>query len=84
MRMTQQADCPLEAPLHQALDEYFALLGKESSSDLYALVINRIEKPLLTYVLEQTQGNQKKAAEILGLNRNTLRKKLLHHALLKE
>jgi two-component system nitrogen regulation response regulator GlnG len=45
--------------------------------DLYDEVISRVERPLIELVLERTAGNQLKAAEILGLNRNTLRKKIV-------
>jgi DNA-binding protein Fis len=44
--------------------------------DLYEKVVQRVERPLLELVLQHTGGNQLKAAELLGLNRNTLRKKL--------
>ncbi|MDE3129911.1 MAG: nitrogen regulation protein NR(I), partial [Acidobacteriota bacterium] len=44
--------------------------------DLYDEVISRVERPLIELVLERTSGSQIKAAEILGLNRNTLRKKI--------
>ncbi|MDO8446478.1 MAG: nitrogen regulation protein NR(I) [Deltaproteobacteria bacterium] len=44
--------------------------------DLYDLVIKQVERPLLRFILEKTKGNQVKASEILGINRNTLRKKL--------
>lgn len=44
--------------------------------DLYDLVIKQVERPLLRFILEKTNGNQVKASEILGINRNTLRKKL--------
>jgi len=44
--------------------------------DLYEEVISRVERPLIELVLERTSNNQLKAAEILGLNRNTLRKKI--------
>lgn len=43
---------------------------------LYPIVIERIERPLIKLVLKKTRGNQVKAAEILGINRNTLRKKI--------
>ncbi len=43
------------------------------------MVITTIEKPLLLYVMNQAEGNQSNAAKILGLNRNTLRKKLKQH-----
>jgi DNA-binding protein Fis len=45
-------------------------------ANLYEDVIASVERPLLSLVLEHTQGNQLRAAEMLGLNRNTLRKKL--------
>jgi len=44
--------------------------------DLYDLVIKQVERPLLRFILEKTNGNQVRASEILGINRNTLRKKL--------
>jgi DNA-binding protein Fis len=44
--------------------------------DVYEKILERVERPLFDLVLEKTGGNQLKAAEILGLNRNTLRKKL--------
>lgn len=44
--------------------------------DLYELVISQVENPLIAMVLKHTKGNQSKAAEILGINRNTLRKKI--------
>lgn len=45
------------------------------------MVINTVEKPLLLYIMNKTEGNQSKAAKILGLNRNTLRKKLKQYNL---
>jgi Fis family transcriptional regulator len=50
---------------------------------LHALMVQVIEKPLLEVVMKHAEGNQSRAAEWLGLNRNTLRKKLLEHKLLK-
>jgi|TARA_B110000444_G_scaffold182436_1_gene171322 Fis family transcriptional regulator len=61
------------------LDRYFNDLAGESPNNLYGLVISNVEKPLLLYVMHYAEGNQSKAAEILGLNRNTLRKKLKIH-----
>lgn len=59
------------------LSAYFAMHGDQlPPKGLYARFLNDIERPLMTKVLEATQGNQIKAAELLGLNRNTLRKKL--------
>jgi|TARA_B110000971_G_scaffold77371_1_gene79422 Fis family transcriptional regulator len=61
------------------LDQYFKDLSGENSEDLYGMVINSIEKPMLLYVMNYAEGNQSKASKILGLNRNTLRKKLKLH-----
>lgn len=61
------------------LDQYFTDLAGESPGNLYNLVVSNVEKPLLLYVMNYAEGNQSKAAEILGLNRNTLRKKLKTH-----
>ena len=61
------------------LDKYFEDLNGDNPNAVYEMVINSIEKPLLLYVMNKAEGNQSKAAEILGLNRNTLRKKLKLH-----
>ncbi|MGD9848618.1 MAG: helix-turn-helix domain-containing protein, partial [Desulfuromonas sp.] len=55
-----------------------ALLQKEIEeiNDLYTMVLEQMERPLLRIVLEKTRGNQLRAAEVLGINRNTLRKKI--------
>lgn len=47
--------------------------------NLYGVIVDEVEKALIIKVLERTKGNQSKAAQILGLNRNTLRKKVLEH-----
>ncbi len=47
------------------------------------MVIRTVEKPMLDVVMQQAEGNQSKAAEWLGINRNTLRRKLVEHKLLK-
>jgi Fis family transcriptional regulator len=62
-----------------ALDEYFKDLDGQPPHAVYDMVLHCMEKPLLEYVLNRAGGNQSKAAEILGLNRNTLRKKLQQH-----
>jgi len=61
------------------LDQYFEDLNGDNPNAVYEMVINAMEKPLLLYVMNKAEGNQSKAAEILGLNRNTLRKKLKLH-----
>jgi Fis family transcriptional regulator len=66
----------LNSCIHDALDEYFRNLDGQSPHAVYDMVLQSIEKPLLEFVLNHANGNQSKAAEILGINRNTLRKKL--------
>lgn len=63
------------------LDQYFKDLDKQQPNSVYDLVIQKVEKPLLIYIMNYAEGNQSKAAKILGLNRNTLRKKLELHKL---
>ena len=63
------------------LDQYFNDLDGDQPSTIYEMVINTVEKPLLIYILNKTEGNQSKAAKMLGLNRNTLRKKLKQYNL---
>lgn len=58
------------------LDNYFATLEEEQASDLYQIVLQQVEKPLIEFVLQKTDANQTHAANILGLNRNTLKKKM--------
>lgn len=58
------------------LENYFDDLEGHQPTHLYQLVLQEIERPLLETVMQQTRGNQSKAAIVLGLNRGTLRKKL--------
>ncbi|MCX8049452.1 MAG: DNA-binding transcriptional regulator Fis [Methylohalobius sp.] len=64
-----------------ALNKYFAELNGENTVGLYAMVMAEVEKPLLETVLNHTGGNQSKAAQILGLSRSTLRKKLKQYGI---
>lgn len=66
----------------QAMQSYFNLLDGSDVTDVYRLVMTEVEAPLFESVLEHTRGNQTKAAEVLGLNRGTLRKKLKQYGLL--
>ena len=77
--MSSQQD--LASCVRAALDEYFKDLDGQPPHAVYDMVLQCVEKPLLEYVLNRAGGNQSKAAEILGLNRNTLRKKLQQHNL---
>ena len=57
-------------------------LNGEAPAALYDLVISQVEKPLLEIVMKRASNNQSRAAQMLGINRNTLRKKLTDHGLL--
>jgi Fis family transcriptional regulator len=73
---------PLRDNVFEALECYFKQMNGHEVTDLYEMVLTEIEKPLFQSVLAQTNGNQSKAAEMLGLNRSTLRKKLKQYKLL--
>ena len=59
-----------------ALKDYFSKLDGHEVSNLHALVLSEVERPLLQSVLEHCGFNQSKAAQMLGLSRSTLRKKI--------
>ena len=65
-----------------ALEQYFRDLDGEQPSAIYDMVLKSVEKPMLEVVLAKASTNQTLAAEMLGINRNTLRKKLTEHQLL--
>jgi Fis family transcriptional regulator, factor for inversion stimulation protein len=67
---------PLRSLTEQALDSYFASLNGHAPGHLYDLVMREVEEPLFRAVLDYSAGNQSRAADILGINRGTLRKKL--------
>lgn len=66
-----------------SLEDYFATLGDAEPANLHEMLVRAVEKPLLELVMARARGNQSRAAQWLGLNRNTLRKKLLEHGLLR-
>jgi Fis family transcriptional regulator len=68
--------------VRRSLTDYFANLEGEEVNNVYQTVLAEMEIPLLEKVLEHTRGNQTRAAEMLGLNRGTLRKKLKQYGLL--
>lgn len=65
-----------------ALENFFARLGDETPTELYAMVMEQVEKPMLKALYQHVDGNQVKAAQILGLSRGTVRKKLLKYKIL--
>jgi len=73
---------PLCSCIESALKLFFKdLNGHKPPRDLYQMVLSEVELPLLKTVMNHTQGNQSKAAELLGINRTTLRKKLEKYGL---
>ena len=73
----------IEECIRTSLDGYFKDLRGTEPDRMYDMMVRVVEKPLLEVVMQQAAQNQSRAAEWLGLNRNTLRKKLLAHKLLK-
>lgn len=71
----------LRSSVENSLRHYLKTLDGENPFDLYELVLREMEIPLLRLVMEYTQGNQCKAARLLGINRGTLRKKLKKYQL---
>jgi two-component system nitrogen regulation response regulator GlnG len=69
-------DLSLEEVVRLKLKEYFRQIQDVEPTDLYQLIMERVERPLIELTLERTNGNQLKAAAILGINRNTLHKKI--------
>lgn len=68
--------------VEQAVNNYFQHLEGQDVTDVYDMVLSEVETPLLEVVMKYTRHNQTKAAQVLGLNRGTLRKKLKQYGLL--
>jgi Fis family transcriptional regulator len=69
-------DIPLRDHAEEALQKYFESLNGHRPARLYDLVMREVEEPLFRAVMDYAEGNQSRAAVILGINRGTLRKKL--------
>ena len=78
---TGARDNELSLAVRKVMKQYFKDLDGEKASGIYDMVVQAVEKPMLEVVMFQAQGNQTRAAQLLGLNRNTLRKKLQQHGL---
>lgn len=74
---------PIEECVRSNLEGYLRDLGGTEPDGMYNMLVNVVERPLLEVVMRHADHNQSKAAQWLGLNRNTLRKKLLEHKLIK-
>ena len=69
--------------IRASVEQYFRDLSGAEPGGLHDMIIHAVEKPLLDVVMRHAEGNQSTAAEWLGINRNTLRRKLQDHRLLK-
>jgi len=69
----------LEKWLNMTVRDYVKAMRREKNGGLHDLIVGGIEKPLFDIVLKETNGNQTQAANILGINRNTLRKKITEY-----
>jgi len=68
--------------VRKAVNEYFKDLdGEEPSCSIFDMVMSCVEKPLIETVMHHADGNQTRAADLLGINRNTLRKKIIEHGI---
>lgn len=75
---------PLADCITSNLQYYIQSCGDQKITGVYKMVLGAIEKPVLELTMQHCAGNQSAAADFLGLNRNTLRKKLLEHKLIPE
>ena len=79
--MTKDRKGPIAACVKSSMEKYFHDLNGEKVSGVYEMVLHEMEKPLLEIVMKHAKSNQCRASDILGINRNTLRKKLKLHKL---
>ncbi len=88
-RVTPMADMPLEERrrepmrtcIQTALEMYFTDLNGHKAADVYQMVMAEVEPAMLETVLKHAESNQTRAAEMLGINRSTLRKKLRQYGI---
>jgi len=71
----------LSGQVRTAMDKYFSDMDGHEPTDLYELILSQVEQPLFESVLDYTGGNVTRAAEVLGLNRATLRNRLIKYDL---
>ena len=78
----KNSEKPLRECVRQAVDSYFEKMEGHQADGLYKLLISEVEKPLLETVMKHTGSNQVRAAQVLGINRTTLRSKLKKYDIL--
>jgi Fis family transcriptional regulator, factor for inversion stimulation protein len=74
----------IDEAVTQNLQSFFKDLNGTAPKGIYDMVLHEVEKPMLEVVMREAYGNQIRASDMLGINRNTLRKKLLQHGLLRK
>jgi Fis family transcriptional regulator len=77
----KKTNAPLSDCVSSALEDYFEQLDGHPAANLYDMLMTEVEVPLLQATLRHTNNNQSRAAELLGINRGTLRKKLKQYGL---
>jgi|TARA_B100000959_G_scaffold272831_1_gene322643 Fis family transcriptional regulator len=80
----KQKNKPLSEQVKKAMRKYFAALGDTNPANVYEMVMAEVEPELLKAVMKHTSNNQSKAANVLGLNRATLRKKLHRYNIIEK
>lgn len=78
--MTRQQT--IDEAVTRSLEKYFREMDGMAPNAVYDMVIRAVERPMLEVVMRKADGNQLRASEMLGINRNTLRKKLQLHGML--
>ncbi|MBF0471783.1 MAG: Fis family transcriptional regulator [Gammaproteobacteria bacterium] len=81
--MSQNSPTGVQGVIHEALERYFEHLDGADVTNLYQFFIDEIERPLFQCVMNKCNHNQTRAAEMLGISRNTLRKKLQQYQIEK-
>jgi Fis family transcriptional regulator len=71
----------IDTCIRKTLQQYFQDLDGEPPRGVHEMLLAAVEKPMLEVVMDRAEGNQSRAAKWLGINRNTLRRKLLDHGL---
>lgn len=79
---TRALDSSLSETVNRTLQDYLDTLGDHDASNIYRLVVDEVERPMLEVMMRYTHGNQSRAAQCMGINRATLRTKLKRHNLL--
>jgi Fis family transcriptional regulator, factor for inversion stimulation protein len=72
----------IEDCVKRNLEKFFRDCGTDDVTGIYDMVVSAAERPMLEVIMTRTDGNQSLAAQMLGINRNTLRKKLVEHGML--